>query len=217
MFFSRVIIYLLGLISLTCGTTMSANTMLGLSAGNSFPYVLSQISGFSFGICANVIYVIYIIIQWLLLGKNFHKKNLLQIVVAFIYGRFVDIWVFLLRDMVYVSYSARFIQLGLSLILVGMGVTLIIAADIVPNPIDGLTLAIAKKMKRPFYVAKLITDCGAAGLAIVLSLVFLHTLVGVREGTVISAVLTAWSVRLFSVLLRPVIKAIFKYDIKKAL
>jgi uncharacterized membrane protein YczE len=190
---------------------------MGLSAGNSFPYVISRITGFSFGICVNVIYVIYIITQWLLLGKNFHKKNLLQIAVAFIYGRFVDIWVFLLKDMVYSSYSARFIQLAVSLLLVGLGVTLIVGADIVPNPIEGLTLAIAQKMKRPFFIAKLITDCGSVGLAIILSFIFLHTLIGVREGTVISAFLTAWFVRLFSVLLRPAIKVIFKYDIKKTL
>ncbi|MDR1317244.1 MAG: hypothetical protein LBK13_10265, partial [Spirochaetales bacterium] len=75
----------------------------------------------------------------------------------------------------------------------------------------------AQKIKRPFFIAKLITDCGSVSLAIILSLIFLHALIGVRERTVISAFLTASFVRLFSILLRPIIKAIFKYDIKNAL
>ncbi|MDR1316661.1 MAG: hypothetical protein LBK13_07285, partial [Spirochaetales bacterium] len=75
-----------------------------------------------------------------------------------------------MKDMVYSSYSARFIQLAVSLFLIGLGVTLIIGADIVPNPIEGLTLAIAQKIKRPFFIAKLITDCGSVSLAIILSL-----------------------------------------------
>ena len=213
----RVIIYVLGLIFITCGTTMSANTMMGVSAGNSFPYVVSRVTGFSFGICVNVIYVIYIITQWVLLGKNFNKKNLLQIAVAFVYGRFVDIWVILLKNMVFSSYYARLIQLAVSIILLGLGVTMVIGADIVPNPIDGLTLALMQKMKKPFFIAKLMTDCGSVVLAVIFSLVFLHTLVGVREGTVLSALFIAWSVRLFTFLLRPVIKTIIKYDIKKTL
>lgn len=60
--------------------------------------------------------------------------------------------------------------------------------DLVAMPMEGLTQAIAKKVGKPFHNVKIVVDCSSVALGIVLSFVFLHGLLGIREGTVITAI-----------------------------
>ena len=90
-----------------------------------------------------------------------------------------------------------------SIALVGLGIVVYVTPGILTNPIEGLTAAVAWRLKWPFYRAKILTDCLSVAVGVALCLLFLDGLIGIREGTVISAVLTGKAVQVFSLLLEP--------------
>lgn len=202
---TRLLIYVGGLFILTFGTTLSINTRLGLSAGNSFPYVLNLISGVSFGTALIIVYLAYVVIQWLLLGKQFGKKNLLQIPVALLYGRFANFWVFIIGDFTPETYPGRLVLLLISIVFVGMGIAVYVSPRVVSNPIEGLSFAAAKRLNWPFHRGKTLIDCLSAAAAIGLCAGFLGHFTGIGEGTVLSALLTGKTAHAFSLIIDPLV------------
>ena len=79
-------------------------------------------------------------------------------------------------------------MLAISILLVAIGVSLYMGVKLVNMPMEGMTHAISEKIlkKLPFHDVKVIMDCLSVGIGIVLSFVFLE---GIREGTVICALL----------------------------
>ena len=77
------------------------------------------------------------------------------------------------------------------------GVLLEIKTEVVYLPGDGFIVAISKVLKREFGKVKPYYDVSFVLIAAALSIVFLGYLAGVREGTVISAIIIGPIVRVF--------------------
>lgn len=77
------------------------------------------------------------------------------------------------------------------------GVLLEIKTEVVYIPGDGFIVAISKVLKKEFGKVKPYCDVSFVVIAAILSVVFLGYLAGVREGTVISAVIIGPIVRVF--------------------
>ena len=57
-------------------------------------------------------------------------------------------------------------------------------------PMEGMTLAISDCFPNiEFHKIKIIVDCSSVAIGVVLSFLFLHGLFGIREGTILSAIL----------------------------
>ena len=186
----RSICYILGLLFLAFGVTMSIKSNLGVSPVNSIPYMISHITGFDQGILTTIIFCSFIVIQAVLLGKEFKSINLLQIVFSIVFGYFVtfsnNLFSFLIVPQ---NYLLHLLLLCISIILVALGLLLYLSADIVPQPAEGLFLAIHKKTKIEFSNIKIFGDSSFVIISVILSFVFLGELIGIREGTIISAIM----------------------------
>lgn len=203
-FWVRMGMYVFGLFVLTFGTTLSINTRMGLSAGNTFPYVFSLAAGISFGSGLIVVYCSYVVLQFILLGRDCPKRTLLQVPVALVYGRFADFWVWVIGDFAPETYWGRLIMLGASIVVVGIGVAFYITPNIMTNPIEGLAYAVAARLKWPFYKGKTLIDCLSVVVGLVVGVVFLGYVTGIREGTILSAMLTGATANFFFRLAEPV-------------
>lgn len=64
----------------------------------------------------------------------------------------------------------------ISILLVAFGVFLYMEVELVPMPMEGLTMAIAQKVGKPCHSVKTIVDCGVVLLGIILSVVCLHVI-----------------------------------------
>ncbi len=201
--FVRLAVYVLGLFILTFGSILSINTGMGLSAGNAFPYAFSRASGISFGYSLIAVYCGYVALQFILLGKACPASNLLQVPVALLYGRFADFWVWIIGDFAPESYGGRFAMLLASIAFVGLGVAVYVAPNIMRNPIEGLSFALAQRLRRPFYQGKTLLDCLSVLGGLILCIACLGEIVGIREGTVLSALLTGKAVDLCSRVVEP--------------
>ncbi len=82
----RLIIYLVGLFIMAFGVSASIISNLGVSPIDTIPYVTSEILKIDMGICTTAIFTCYVLLQMLLLGRQFPKRNILQIAVSAVSG-----------------------------------------------------------------------------------------------------------------------------------
>ena len=207
-FVIRVLIYCLGLLSLAFGVAFSVNSNLGVSPVNSLPYVISRILNVQMGTCVTAVFCFYILLQILILGRKFHPVNLLQILFSTIFGYFVDFAKMVLGDFTIPTYFGQLTMLAISIPLIAVGIVLYMDAQLVPMPMEGLSSCLADKFGVSFPNMKTIVDCLVVGIGLVLCFVFLGKLDGLREGTIITAVVTGKVIALIKKPLSPVLKKI---------
>ena len=199
----QVGIYCFGLLVLAFGVAFSVNSDLGVSPVNSMPYVFSQIFNVSMGTCVTVVFCGFILLQALILRKEFSLISLTQILFSTAFGYFVDFAKLVLGDFCLPTYVGRLGMLAISIVLIAVGIYFYLLARLVPMPMEGLAMAISKKAKKPFTTMKTVTDSVAVALAAILAIVFLGRLDGVREGTLISALVIGKVIALIKKPLKP--------------
>ncbi len=180
----------MGLLLMAFGVTFSIRSSLGVSPVNSIPYVLSLITGINQGVITTGVFCFYVLIQAVILRKDFKLINLLQIVFASVFGYFVSfsnqLWSFLPSPE---HYLVRLGFLIISMFLVALGILLYLSADIVLQPAEGIMMAIHIKTGVEFTRVKSMFDTSVVVLAALLSVIAFGRIEGVREGTLIAAVL----------------------------
>ena len=189
-FVIRVLVYCLGLMLLAFGVAISVNSNLGVSPVNSLPYVVSQILQVPMGTCVTVIFCGYIALQVLILGREFQPVNLLQILFSTVFGYFVDFAKMVVGDFAIPTYFGRLLMMGVSIVLIALGVLLYMDAQLVPMPMEGLVACIVGKTGKTFGNVKTVIDCLVVVIGIVLCFIFLGEIQGIREGTIITAIVT---------------------------
>lgn len=184
----QAVSYCLGLLLLAFGVTFSIKSNLGVSPINSIPYVLSLITGLEQGVLTTSVFCVFILMQIILLRKDFKPINFLQIVFSSLFGYFVtfsnSIWTFQAPS----SYFFKLVLLVISMYCVAVGLMFYLAADIVPMPAEGTMIAIQLKTGIEFSRIKIMFDTAMVIVAGILSLVCFKELQGVREGTLIAAI-----------------------------
>ncbi|MEA5085263.1 MAG: DUF6198 family protein [Lachnospiraceae bacterium] len=185
----RIIVYTIGLFIMALGVSVSKISNLGVSPVNSVPSVLSDILKVDMGICTTGVFLVFIVIQILILRKEFQLINLLQVVCSFMFGYFVSITNKLSLSILPQgnSYLTQLLYVGISIILVAMGILLYLEASILSLPGEGVMQAISSKTGIALPTAKLFFDWALVTIAVITSLIFTRSLMGVREGTVIAA------------------------------
>ena len=187
--FNRYAIYLISLFVISLGASLSIKANLGTSPLICLPYVCSLITKFSVGEVMFVFTLIFILIQVVLLRGDFEKRQYLQLIIGTIFSFFVDFSLMLVNFVNPVGYLNQMVLLLVSCVVVAFGVLLEIQTEIVYLPADGVIVAISKVLKKEFSNVKPFVDSSMVIIAAILSLIFLGYLAGVREGTIISAII----------------------------
>ena len=196
----RLLIYLVGLYLMAIGVVFSARSNLGVSPVGSLANVLYQIglsigapSYINLGNCTIAVYCLYILVEALLLRRDFKPQMLLQLVASFLFGQLVNLATAMLSFLPLPgNYVLQMLYLLCSVPLVAAGVMLYLSPNILPTPGEGMSLAISKLTGLSVGSSKTIFDCSMVVISAVTSLIFFHGLVGVREGTVICALLVGF-------------------------
>lgn len=195
--YSRYIVYLISLFIISLGASLSIKANLGTSPLICIPYVCSLISNLSVGTTSFLFSVLLILIQVILLKGGFEKRQYLQLVIGTIFSVFIDFTLFLVDFLNPTDYFSQLALLIVSCVVMAFGVLLEIKTEVVYIPGDGFIVAISKVLKKEFGKVKPYCDVSFVVVATILSVVFLGYLAGVREGTVISAVIIGPIVRVF--------------------
>lgn len=192
----RYILFLIGLFVNALGVSLVTKASLGTSPISSIPYVLSLNFPFTLGNFTIVFSILLIVLQILILRKNFKLENILQIPVSIAFGYFIDLTMYMLFWINPQSYFVKMIALLAGCLVLGFGVYLEVLADVVMLPGESFVRAIVQTWNTNFGTTKIVFDSSMAIIAGVLSFVFSGKLNGVREGTIIAALLVGFIARL---------------------
>ncbi len=184
----RCLLLVVGLVIMAFGVAFSIKAGLGTSPISSLPYVLSLLPlHLTVGTATIAMHVTLIILQILLLRRRYDPFQLAQLPVALVFGSLTDFSVWALQGINVSAYPARWVLCIIGILLVGVGVSFEVTANVVTLAGEGMVLAVCKVFPVPFGNAKIGFDVTLVVIASVLSLLFLGGLYGVREGTVAAA------------------------------
>ena len=186
----RYLLLLVGLSIMAFGVAFSIKASLGTSPISSVPYVVSLFTPLTVGTATITMHCVFILLQILILRKNYHPIQLMQLPVAFFFGYLTDFGVWAVQGITCNTYWQQWIVCLIGILLVAVGVSFEVKAGVVVLAGEGVVLAICKVLpKVKFGYMKVGFDVTLVVIACILSIVFTGRLQGVREGTVAAALL----------------------------
>lgn len=180
------------------GIGLITNANLGTSPITSLPYVAARILGLSLGTLTFLLNVLFLAWQKAVLGKDFHASHLLQLPAVFLFSVFIDMGMALTAPLMTQAYGLQVLMCVIGCAVLGLGISVEIVCNVTVLPGEGIVIALAYRCKRIFGRIKVLFDVSLVACALLLGLLFLGRAEGVREGTVISALLVGTFVRFFS-------------------
>jgi len=201
------------MVILAFGSAFAVQSNLGVSPMGAIPYVLSHIINhefFTIGMISTIKFLLFIALQVIILRKDYKLIDSIQIIFAFIFGFVFDFAIWTISSIAFpFGYIGQLVLLLVSIVLIGIGLTFMIAAKIVPMPPEALCLAINKRWQRTkFHIVKMSLDSTLVLIALSLSLIALGGVYGVREGTIIAALAIGKIIPLIRKIFAPIIRRI---------
>lgn len=184
----RILIFIAGLYCMGLGVALSVIAALGTSPISSFPYVVSEIAPVTVGTVTFIMNFVFLMAQIAILRKDFKLWQILQLPALLVFSVCIDMNILLFSWLPTDFYVLQVIWMLLGCLILGIGVGLLLLADYVMMPADSLIRILAfVVLKKDFGKVKVTFDVTLVCIAAVTSLVFLHEIVGIREGSLIAA------------------------------
>lgn len=184
----RLTLYVVGLFFLSLGVSFSIQADLGVSPVSSLAYAFALTSGFSVGIMTIVANVLFILIQIILSKRIDLIDSLVQLIISFMFGFFMDFTLFLVQLFPNPeTLLIRWLFLIISLFIVALGLLGYFSAKFPLMPYDALTYVISDKFKLKFSKAKILSDLLNVCIAGLVCIIFIQTLGAVGIGTIVAA------------------------------
>lgn len=206
--FKRYIIFLIGLFISAMGVSFITKADLGTSPISSIPYVLSLGFPLTLGNFTIIFNVLLVLLQIFILGRDFKKADLLQIPVTFLFGYFIDWTMLLLFWLQPEAYILKVIFLFIGCMILSLGVYFEVLGGVVMLPGESFVRAITIRWKTDFGNTKVCFDASMTTTAIIISLVLFHSLKGVREGTIVAALLVGMMAKTYGRLFQKIADAL---------
>jgi uncharacterized protein len=178
-----------GLFLMGMGISLTTKSDLGTSPISSVPYVLSMIFPLTFGEFTFLLSLVFLLIEIVLWGKDFPGKQYMQLLVGPFFGLFVDLGMFIFAPLNPRTYLFKLFILVLGSALLALGVYLQVIANVIINPGEGVVKTIARKTGVKFGNVKVIFDLTLLVTATAISLYAFRGIKGMREGTILCALL----------------------------
>lgn len=201
----RYLLFLCGLSVISMGIAVITKASLGTSPITSIPYSLSMVfPSLTLGNWTILFSILLVVLQLLLLKKEADLFNLgLQVIVSFLFGYVIDFGMFVFSGFDPQDYILKIVSVVIGCAMLSFGVYLQIIANVVMVPGDGFAYALTRRVKKEYGKVRVTSDVTMIVIAALIGLVELGTLGGVREGTVISAILVGTIARFYFKTLAP--------------
>ncbi len=206
----RYILFVISLFFSGIGIACTKASLLGVSTISSIANVLNiKFDFISMGNWVFITNMALFIGEIIVLRKNFKPVQFLQIPLVFLFGNFTDLGGLMAKNIPLNNYISQLTMVVAGVIILGFGVALGVMANAILNPGEAFVKAISDTYKKNFANVKIIFDICCVITAVTLSLIFFKGKIeGVREGTLIAAILTGLSVKFFIFLLNKPIQKI---------
>lgn len=193
----RWTIYAAGMVILALGIIITSKALLGVSPIVSIPYVVSYLIGKNFGDLTLIHYGLLVVLQFIIRGKKYQLKDLLQLIVSLIFTRFMNLFIAYIA-IVPEQLWQKVLVLICGIVLTGIGLSMSVIMDLVPNPGDGIVQALSWRINKPIGTCKNIIDISSVCITLIIGLVTKNFLYGIGLGTIIAMILTGRVVAVFN-------------------
>lgn len=193
----RYIFLLVGLFVNGLGVSFITKAGLGTSPITSIPYTLSLGFTPTVGMFTLVFNIFLVILQVILLRRNFQLQNLLQLPIIALFSFFIDLTMSLLGFMQPETYAMKIVSLIVGCLILGFGVFMEMVANVAMLPGEATVRAVSDVFSTDFGKTKIAFDSSMTVIAAILSFIMFRHLDGVREGTIVAAILVGFIARLF--------------------
>ena len=196
----RYSLFLVGLFIASMGVAFSAKAGLGTSPVASVPYSVSLVSSIlSFGGWLNLLSVIQIAIQVVVQkGKCNYLEIAIQTILAFVYGYLTNFSVWMIKDIIVTTYPMQFLFMLLGCVILALGIWVQLKGAVAMLPGEAMNRAISKVFGFRYENVKIFFDILYIAIAAAICLIFLGKLKGVREGSIIAAILVGNIIKLYN-------------------
>lgn len=203
---SRTILFVISLFIIAFGVALITRANLGTSPAACPPYVLSLVPGslMTMGTYMCCMQVMFVLAQIAILRRQFEPFQLFQFAASFLFGFYTDLAMMLTAWLPVGTYALSWLWLILGCAVMGAGIVLEILASLLLLPGEGVVAAISKVGHWQFHTIKIINDVVMTLTGVIIAWVMIGGIEGVREGTVVSAFLVGFMVKLFKHPLQPV-------------
>ena len=191
------------------GVALTTRAGLGTSPISSLPYVLTFFTPLTFGMATFAVNILFVLGQVALLGRGFPALQYAQLGVVLVFGVFIDLGMWVGGLWVPEAYWGRVAEVLAGSAVLAAGIALQIHADLLFNPGEGLVKALCRVTRARFAWTKMCFDVSLVASALLLSLLMLHAVRGLREGTVLAAFAVGLCLRWLVPLFRPVRRWLF--------
>ena len=185
------------------GVVLVIKAGMGSSPIVAIPYSLSLVfPALSVGTWVMAFHFFLILLQVLLLRLRIRERVragniLLQIVLAVVFGTLTDLADWCLAWLRPESYLLRLVVLVAGCAALAFGSYLELLGGIGMLPPESYIGVLARALSVPYGNARVISDLSMTAVAVVICLLCLHALQGVREGTLVAALITGNFVKLY--------------------
>ncbi len=198
----RYFLFLCSLCINAFGVAFITKALLGTSPITSVTYVLSMFTTLSMGEWTIIVNTLFVVLELPLMSRSVLKADLrqylLQIPISVCFGLFID-WG--MNSLFWVNPAEYFSQVGfllLGCVVLAAGISLEVKANVAMTSGEYFVQVISRRFRKDFGYVKLGFDTTLVLLACVFSLCFMSTVDGVREGTVVAALVVGPIVHLFT-------------------
>lgn len=195
--FARYSLFVFAVVVQASGIPLVVKSLLGTSPISSLPYVISLASPFSLGQMTFAINLLLILAQYLLLRSRFDNIQFLQVPVLVVFSYFIDFFMAIWAWVTPQSYILQLITLLMGTTLIAFGVAVQGIANVLMLPGEGIVYAVSRYFHLDFGKVKTANDVILVALAALISLRYLGGIEGIREGTLIAALITGTIARFF--------------------
>lgn len=195
----RYILFIISLFFSALGVAFTKHGELGVSPISSIANIMSYRFPFlSLGTWLIIWNCALLVGQICILRRKFQLVQLLQIPLSFVFGWFTDFGMWLMLFIPANSYLMRLTMVAIGIIILSLGISLSVIADVIMNSGEAFVKAVSDTFRKDFGNVKIAFDVIYVLIAIALSLLFFDfRIVGTREGTILSALLTGIVVKFF--------------------
>lgn len=188
--------YVIGIIILALGTAFMEKSNCGMSMIVAPAYLIHlkvspYLPFFSFGVSEYVFQAFLLIVLSLILRKV-KKSCFLSFATAVVYGFALDAIISLVALIPFEGIVWQLVLFFLGLIICATGVAFLFHTYFPPEAYELFVKEISQKYNLEIGKVKTIYDCCSCAFAVILSLCFFGTFVGVKWGTFVCAILNGW-------------------------
>lgn len=194
----RYALLILGIFFVGLGIALAKRSGLGISPVSSVANVISlKFPVLSVGTWLMLWNCFMVLLQVAILRKAFKLIQLLQFPISLLLGVFTDACVFAVSIIPVELYVIRLLLVIFGVLALALGVVCMMLSDTVMNVGEALVKVLSDVFKKEFGNVKIVFDICCVSLSAVLSILFFgFKVVGIREGTLITACLTGTAVKL---------------------